>query len=101
MKFITKNGVTIDFDNNIIDTMPKNTKPLLVLDKNNLKEVNLNGYIITKIDDKQKTFGKGTIMRIDENVNHIFINNKGIVISDDNGKVINVSRESLLQILQS
>ena len=59
--------------------------------------------ISIKIFNKENNlpqFLNKTEIRIDENINHVLINNNGIVISDDNGKVIQFPKENLLQILK-
>jgi len=53
-KWITKNGVSVLFDNNFIEGMEEETPPLLVFEGEELKEINFNGYLIKKLKNKKE-----------------------------------------------
>ena len=49
----TKNGVTFQFDNNIIEGLEEGDKPLVEFDsEGNLTGIHIVGYKISKIKDK-------------------------------------------------
>lgn len=101
MRIVTKNGVRFNVDNNIVigDNFDK---AMFIFEKDELKEVNLNGYCIKKIKGSTpiNCFSNKSQIVIDEYIDQVKITKDGLIIQRELDEDIVISRQTILEILR-